>query len=228
MAKRDESFSNDWVLIENQSLATAAREAGFDLAMYDQYRTQTKAELRTRTVKQALKNIQDAYWDETETDLSEIKYGVYVIRLSCPFTIKYGTEAVADNSNVYDSTSQIVYIGRGDVLGRLRSHLNSKLFDFMQSLSGTNFDFQILDPYSDHIAKNKLFKQIEHDLLEKFAASITGQPRGYPLLNKNKGDDLHVDNCGKYWDLPLRKRQERMIEWVLTPTQYWRHFTLKN
>lgn len=228
MAKRDTSFSNKWIWVKDQSLATAAREAGFDLAMYDKYRDQTKSELRARTVKQALRNIEDTYWEQTEQDLADINYGVYVIRLSCPFTVKYSTISVADGDSVYDNTSQIVYIGRGNVLGRLKSHLNSKLFDFMQSLSGADFDFQILDPYSDHIAKNKLFKQIEHDLLESFSVNVTGQSRGYPLLNKNKGEDLEVEDCGKNWNSPLLKRQDRMIEWVLTPTPHWRHFTLKN
>ena len=223
MGKRDKTFENEWIWVKNQSLATAAREAGFDLAMFDEYSEDTQKELRKKSVKYVLRNISDAFEEEAEYELSDVSYGVYVIRLSAPFSVQYRN---SECENGGETTSQVIYIGRGDVLGRLKGHFERKLFDFMQSLSGAEFDIQILDPNSDHYSKNNLHKQIEHDLLEAFAERITCKNKGYPLLNKNSGDTAGLDYCGEKWDAPLRKRDKRMIEWMITPTDSWRSLNL--
>ncbi len=226
MAKRDESFENEWIWVKRQSLATAAREAGFDLALFEKYSTETQTELRKKSVKYVLRNIADAYEEECEEELFEVKYGVYVIRLSAPFEIDYSTYDEDSDGGFYGGTSQIIYIGRGDVLDRLRDHFENKLFDFMQSLSGAEFDIQILNPSSDHHSKVDLHKQIEHDLLEAFTERVTDEDDGFPLLNKKRGDDVNKKNCGTKWDHPLRKRDKRKIEWILKPTEFWRQLKL--
>jgi len=213
------------------SLATAAREAGFDLAVYHEYSESTQKELRKRTVKQAISNICDEYEFQTEEkfgkskSLDDVSFGVYVIRLSNPFTVRYRTPAISDVSTSktvnFDGTSQIVYIGRGDVRSRLESHLKYKLFDFMLSLSGADFDFQILDPVSDFVAKDKLHKQVEHDLLLNFAETVTCREKGWPILNKYSGSDVGVEDCGKRWNYPLRK-DVKLLEWAIEPTEKWR------
>ena len=222
MAKRDKTFENEWIWVKNQSLATAAREAGFDLAMFDEYSEDTQKELRKKSVRYVIRNIEDAFEELADYELSEVSYGVYVIRLSAPFSVQYRNSDCEDEG---ETTSQVIYIGRGHVVGRLKGHFERKLFDFMQSLSGAEFDIQILDPSSDHYSKNNLHMQIEHDLLEAFADRITCVTKGYPLLNKKPGDSAGLDYCGDKWDHPLRKRDKRKIEWNISPTDNWR--TLK-
>ena len=115
-------------------------------------------------------------------------------------------------------------MGKGDVKNRLEQHLKKKLFDFMLSLSGANFDFQILDPHLNNVAKEKLFTQIENDLLVRFSVTIggnsKGKGKGLPLLNKNSGSDVGVTDCGKRWNYPLRRDVSR-LEWAIEPTQKW-------
>lgn len=235
MASRKKETSFDWINLWGISLATAAREAGFDLAVYHEYSESTQHELRKRTIKQALSNICDEYEWSTEQKfgkpklLSNVSLGVYVIRLSNPFTIRYRAPEISSKSPTntvdFDGTSQIVYIGRGDVQGRLESHLKHKLFDFMLSLSGADFDFQILDPDSDFIAKDQLHRQIENDLLIQFSEKVTCREKGFPLLNKNSGSDVGVEDCGKRWNYPLR-RDVKLLEWAIEPTEKWRKTNL--
>ena len=66
MARRKKETTLNWINLWGMSLATAAREAGFDLAVYHEYSHSTQKELRKRTVKQAISNICDAYEWETE------------------------------------------------------------------------------------------------------------------------------------------------------------------
>ena len=231
MASKKKETPHDWIKLSNISLATATRESGFDLAVYDKYSDSTKQELRNRAVKKTISNICDEYRKETkvtfgeEKSLESVVYGVYVIRLSNPFTVRYQTPnfVEGDISDVLDfeGTSQIVYIGKGDVKTRLEKHLKNRLFDFMLSLSGANFDFQILDPNLNSARKDKLFTQIEHDLLLRFAETVTRRPKGWPLLNKNSGSDVDIDDCGKRWNFPLRKNVQ-LLEWAIEPTEKWR------
>lgn len=223
MAKRDTKFENKWLWVKKQSLATAAREAGFDLAMFNEYSEDTQKELRKKSVRYVIRNIEDAFEELSDYELSHVKYGVYVIRLSAPFAVQYRHSDCDEDG---ETTSQIIYIGRGDVAVRLKGHFENKLFDFMQSLSGAEFDIQILDPASDHYSKNNLHKQIEYELLEAFAERITCETKGYPLLNKKPGDSAQLDYCGDKWDGPLRKRDKRVIEWNISPTDNWRNLKL--
>lgn len=229
MAKRDKSFKNTWISVKDQSLATAVREAGFDLSVFHEYSEATQDEVRKQSFKYALRSISDDYEEQTGHDLAALEYGVYVIRLSDPFILSYHNENCDDPESIFSNTSQIVYIGRGDVLVRLKHHFQHKLFDFMLSLSGASFDFQILDPgmaKSAHYTVADLHKQIEHDLLVEFSRTVSCADRGFPLLNKNRGSSAGLDYTGGSWKVPLRRKNDKMIEWVITPTPYLRSFNL--
>lgn len=234
MAKRSRDFKLDWINLKGISLASAARESGFDLAVYHGYREGTQEELRKRTVNAALEAINDAYEYKTEEkfgaakDLADVSCGVYVIRLSNPFTIRYRSpeSGVDDGDTVdFEGTSQIVYIGKGDVKGRLKQHLGKKLFDFMLSLSGANFDFQIVEPTCQHHSPLDHHTQLEHDLLKEFANTVSQKERGFPLLNKNSGTDLGKADIGSNWNYPLR-RDVLNLEWAIEPTEKWRKVNL--
>src|ERR1700674_2510719 len=125
---------NTWYTVRGQSLAVYARNAGFDLAVYDKYSEEVQAELRDRSVKEALRAI-DSACREQELDVYHVRRGVYVIALSNPLSMKYE-----------HGRSQVIYIGMGNIMGRLKSHFNYKLFDFMLSLAGADFDFSVACP----------------------------------------------------------------------------------
>ena len=206
-----------WVKIKNQNLAVHTRHAGFDLAMYSDYSTDTKIELKRQAVSWALDELADEYEEKTQNALSEVKRGVYVIKLSDPFTIEYAN----------GKTSNVVYIGRGAVLGRLKSHYFNSLFDFMQSLSGTNFDFWIAEPKRrGRGLSEKLYKQLEHDLLQNFSDTIGGGDREFPLLNKNSGTNYNI-KCDPGWNRPFDQRGLKP-KWVLKPTKHWKFSKLSH
>ena len=124
---------NTWFTIPNQSLSIYMREAGFDLAIYDQYSEAVRAEARRDTIKKAMYSLEWAFWELTGAELKDLRHGVYVIRLSGGLEIKYR-----------NGTSPVIYIGEGAVANRLKSHYDKKLFDFMASLSGALLDLSTL------------------------------------------------------------------------------------
>jgi len=198
---------NTWYTIKNQSLAVYTREAGFDLAIYDEYSSGTQTELRKRTINTAIYWIQDAF-EAQNVPLKTIKRGIYVISLSDPFTINYRIK-----------NSQILYIGIGNIIGRIKSHFETSLFDLMQSLSGTNFDFYFAYPARQN--KTDYYKHVEWEMLEHFKNKVGGMDtkRCFPLLNRNAGSNRGVDDDGKWWVKPLKSSGKRP-KWALHPTAH--------
>ena len=78
--------SNQWYSIKRRSLAIYAREAGFDLSMYEDYSKEVQAELRKRAVSAAMWDI-ESECDDHDFPVATIKRGVYIISLSNPFAI---------------------------------------------------------------------------------------------------------------------------------------------
>ena len=198
-------MSVEWWSIRNQSLALAAREAGFDLNVYNDYSENVREELEAKAIKHLMRNLADDFENETGRKLSEIKEGVYVICISTPFTIKYG-----------EFCSNIIYIGRGNIGTRLKSHFERSLFRFMTSLLGSNFDFYLTDPGKR--PSEAYFKHLEFDLLENFREKIGDG--SYPLLNKNAGSDQGLTTREPGWNKPLKSSGKKPI-WALEKTQFW-------
>jgi len=194
-----------WWKIRDQSLALAARQAGFDLSIYDQYSEQTRNELKAAAIIYAMNNIRSAFEGVAARKLSEIKQGVYVICLSHPFTIKYAK-----------TCSEIVYIGRGNINGRLKSHFEKSLFRLMRGLSGTNFDFYLTEPV--HTASDAYFKHIEYLLLKRFSDTIGGGK--LPILNTNAGSKQDIVTVGAGWEKPLKATGKKPL-WALETTKHW-------
>jgi hypothetical protein len=199
----------NWWKIKDQSLARAAREAGFDLAVYEDYSEATRTELKSRAIKISMENIRQDFLELTDRELDSVKQGVYVICLSLPFTVTYP-----------GGNSEIIYIGRGSINSRLKMHYERSLFRLMRSLAGTNFDFYLTEP--KHHTSDGYFKHIEYLLLERFKNS-TGDGR-YPILNKNAGSDQGAATVGKGWDKPLKQSgKNRSGRWRLRSSGTLRH-----
>ena len=119
---------NTWYKVGNQSLAVYARNAGFDLAIYDEYSDAVKTELRKRTVTEAMRSIEWAC-QEHGFDLPGLIGGVYVISLANPLSLLYP-----------GGRSQVLYIGRGNVHVRIKSHFgNRPAIPHPQQTSAPNF-----------------------------------------------------------------------------------------
>lgn len=201
--------SNHWYPVKNQSLAIYARQAGFDLAMYHQYHEQVQLELRARTVTEAMKSIALACWEDHDFDLSDVKTGIYVISLSNPLSIQYRKRR-----------SQVIYIGRGNIFGRIKSHFEHKLFDFMLGLSGADFDFHFSRPAL--AGTGGYYKHVEHLMLEYFSETYEGMDnkRRFPILNKNAGTFMgYAGGNNIWWKKPLKAQGKRPL-WEIKPTDF--------
>lgn len=196
--------TNTWIKIRNQSLASYTREAGFDLTVYNDYSETTRKELKKAAIGNAIYGIKYAF-EEQDIDISSVKTGVYVIALSSPFTLQYKKAA-----------SPIIYIGIGNLMGRIKSHFENSLFDFMQSLSGTSFDFHFsLPEYDGH---TDYYKHVEWQMLEAFSEKFGGNGNCvYPILNKNAGSKRQIEDKTDWWFKPL-KNSGTTPRWKLEPT----------
>lgn len=195
------SKSIEWSVVKRQSLARAAREAGYDLTMYEDYPKSVQDTLRYHAIKNVLDNLCSDFEEYNDKPLWQIMQGVYVICLSDPFTIQYGA-----------SRSNVIYIGRGRISSRLKSHFDNSLFDVMMSLAGADFDFYLAEPKDSK--GDGYFKQLEHDLLKNFREKI-GDGK-YPLLNKYAGTNVDL-RLGDGWNYPLKISGKRPT-WAIAPT----------
>lgn len=196
--------TNHWYGLRRQSLAVYARNAGFDLSIFNEYSKTVQAELRRKTIKEAMREIK---WTMSEKgfDLDSVKKGVYVISLSNPLSIKYPKRL-----------SQVLYVGRGDVSHRINNHFDNKLFDLMLSLSGADFDFDFALP--DPKSGSDYFMEVEYRMLEWFNLNF-GDPskRCFPLMNKIKGAKRNYTSDNEWWSKPLKSTGIKPL-WEIAPT----------
>jgi len=199
---------NNWYVVKGQSLAKYASASGFDLALYDGYSDDVKEELKKCSIKNALWEIKYAC-EMQDCDLASIKDGVYVISLSNPLSIQYR-----------GGRSQVIYIGLGNIVGRIETHFKRSLFEFMLSLSGANFDFHFARPGRPG-PSTSYYKHVEHCMLEYFSEQYGGMDdkRRFPLLNKNAGSRKTYSEDTEWWKKPL-KAVGRRPQWEIKPTDY--------
>jgi len=199
---------NHWYTVTSQSLATYARVTGFDLAVYEAYSKSVKQEVRKRAIKHALWQIAHVCYEQG-LDLYSTKDGVYVISLSNPLSIQYR-----------NGRSQVIYIGIGNVMSRLKNHFEKSLFDFMQSLAGANFDFHFARPALKGPSK-MYYKHVEYHMLEYFCEQYGGMDdrRRFPILNSNAGSNQDYRGGTDWWKKPLKASGKRPL-WELKPTDF--------
>ena len=104
-------------------------------------------------------------------------------------------------------------------MARLKSHFESKLFDFMLSLNGANFDFHFAQPARPGTLT--YFKHVEHLMLDYFSAPYGGMDdkRRFPILNKNAGSNKEYSEGSDWWKKPLKAAGRRPL-WEIKPTDY--------
>jgi hypothetical protein len=197
--------SNTWIEVKGLSLATFVRDVGFDLAIYDSYSSPVRRELQRKAINEAIKSIKQRFHDQN-IDISSVKSGVYVISLSAPLSIKYSR-----------GSSQIIYIGQGNLMGRIKTHFNKSLFRFMRSVAGANFDFHFAWPKRQNAAD--YYKHVEWMMLDEFKDKFGGisEKRPYPILNKNAGSYKNIKESSHWWKKPLKNSGKRPL-WTLELT----------
>lgn len=199
--------TNHWLSLRNQSLAVYTREAGFDLAIYDEYSTGVQQELSKRAVRNAMAGLHWGFEDQG-VDIYAIKQGIYVISLSSPLTVSYRHKP-----------SQVIYIGMGDIMTRVKQHFEGSLFDFMQSLSGANFDFSFACPSSE--TYSNYYQHVEWEMLDYWSKQFGGTDERYrfPLLNSIAGSQRDIVDQDTWWQKPLKNTGKRPL-WAIKPTRH--------
>lgn len=96
-------------------------------------------------------------------NIPELKRSVYIIRMSGSFIIDYP-----------NGPSPVVYVGRGDSVNRLATHLKKWASEVFTWGSDTTIEIRILRPSRKNRAD--YFKNVEADLLEMFAVRFGGLP----------------------------------------------------
>lgn len=196
--------TNRWWTIRDQSLARYMRNAGFDLSVYSNYSDHVQNEARKRAIKEAMAGIREAFEAESQFSLTDLDRGVYVISLSTPLAISYRSR-----------WSPVIYVGLGRVASRIEAHFNHSLFDFMESLSGANFDFSFACPHKPY--HTDYYKHIEYEMLNYFQEKIGDG--NFPILNKNAGSNRDIVHDDAWWTSPLKANGKRPL-WALGPTEH--------
>ena len=185
------------------SIFDEARDLGFDLRKFEAQIDEVKTAVKKACIDQIVRKIRKT-WEETNESgslFNDVKNGVYVISISSGFGVKYKF-----------GCSEIMYIGRGVISNRLRSHLNNWIFGMSLSLRDVPFKF-----YMESIGDGRsadAYKDFEHYLLEQFKNKFGEKP----LLNKIRGRAGSIDHAfGGNWNSPLDNRGKR-YHWEIRPT----------
>lgn len=124
-----------WAVTNQLSIVDEARALGFDLRKFEQQRSEIKVAMKKETIDRIVSQVRSALLNYCETESSlttfnTIRNGVYVISIGGGFGVKYK-----------NGCSEIMYIGRGSIANRIRSHLHQWIFDMSLSLRDVPFKF---------------------------------------------------------------------------------------
>ncbi|WP_298329545.1 hypothetical protein [Asticcacaulis sp.] len=191
----------NWVTTDHISIFEEARELGFDLRKFKYQNKNVQNAMKKSTVDSIIKKIRDRWVDEN-IEFKDIKNGVYIISICDGFCVKYT-----------NFPSEIMYIGRGSISNRIRSHLANWIFEMSLSLRDAPFKFY-MTRVGDSRSPNA-FKDFEHYLLETFNSKFGEKP----LINKIGGRLGKVDHTysGEYIK-PLDNRGKNYF-WEIRPTE---------
>ena len=139
---------------------------------------------------------------DEQFDLGAVRHGVYCIALDGEFEFDYEKKP-----------SRVLYIGSGNIKGRIQSHLEGKLFDFAYELRVIPFRFYFCDLTASTSGKAAQMA-LEQALLEEFYNEID---EGLPLLNAINASRTHkLKDPSRGWNLPLqRDRGPQATAWLI-------------
>jgi len=203
-----------WIISHGISIREAAERVGFKVEKLDDFSAATQREFKAAVVNSIVKDLDDE-WEEQQPQHSnfsksfaQITSGIYVLCLDGGLCVKYAK-----------GDSRVLYIGKGKIRQRIKSHLELKLLDFFLQIPGIRFRFYMTEPKKPGPGGNEYFHDFEHDLLEEFSRLYGGGPgeKYWPMLNKNAGrahTNQHTHKQG--WKLPLKNTKAGYV-WSLSP-----------
>lgn len=190
------------------SIFEEARNLGFDLRKYDRQPGEVQAAMKKATVDRVVAMIREAWRESFDNeyapsqDFNAIRNGVYVISIGDGFAVKYE-----------GGCSEVMYIGRGRIASRLRSHLANWIFDMSRSLRDVSFRFY-MEAVGDGRSKTA-FKDFEHHLLDQFMGKFSEKP----LINKIHGREGHIlHSFSGDWKRPFDNRGKAYM-WEIRPSK---------
>lgn len=206
--------SNKWVISKNISMREAAEWVGFKFERLSDFSRPTQGELKAAVIKSIIDDL-DYEWNEQAAkirnfskQLSNVDRGIYVLCLDGGLCVNY------EKGN-----SRIIYIGKGRIKQRIKSHLEKKLMSFFLKIPGLQFRFYMTEPKKNGPNSAMYYHDFEHDLLLEFKR-VYGGTKGsdqWPIFNKNAGrshSNNHSHKSG--WTLPLKNTNAGYI-WSLGP-----------
>lgn len=195
-----------WTKTPLISVSEEARDLGFDLRKFDHQDEEVQISVRKASIDRVMRKVRDT-WDKADSNknalaFSAIRNGVYVISIGEGFGVAYK-----------DRASEVMYIGRGILTNRIRSHLQQWIFDMSRSLRDVPFRFYMCTVGDKRNPES--FKDFEHRLLDEFSERYGEKP----LINKYAGREGHIDH--QYlgaWSAPLDNRGKRYL-WEIRPSE---------
>jgi len=193
----------DWVRSDPVSIRDYASAAGFNLNSIDirELNEGRRSWIEKEVVDWVISDLDACYAGIKHSKLSDVRQGLYVITFADNLCINYR-----------DDFSQVIYIGRGNVRSRIRSHLKNWVLNFSESLQDIRFCFWMAEVRTR--GGRKAFKEAEGDFLNYFFER-TGS---YPILNKISGSAHQKDHKysrGSF--VPFQKSRGLSSGWALSP-----------
>src|SRR5260221_1607583 len=194
----------DWIVSRGISMREAAQQAGFEIDRLKDFQQRTQLELRRLTVT-AIVEWLDEDWGEKRDNsptkfgrfsdrLADVVRGVYVLCLDRGLCVSY------EGGN-----SKVLYVGKGAIRSRIKSHLEQKLLEFFLEVPGLTFQFWMIEPRKKAYAA--YYHDFVTDLLWDFSKKYgsDGSSKYLPLLNKNEGRQHHKNHAHPVgWNTPLK------------------------
>ncbi|QXQ06923.1 hypothetical protein KX816_02325 [Sphingosinicellaceae bacterium] len=202
------SIEIGWAETGPISIFDVARQLGFDLNRYTLQPPEVKLSIRKLTVDFIIQQMRETWrasYDNdylASQDFNRIANGVYVIAIGGGFAVNYEC-----------GPSEVMYIGRGRIANRLRSHLVNWIFDMSLSLRDVPFKF-FMETVGDGRSPNA-FKDFEHLMLKTFSEKFGEKP----LVNKIHGREGHiVHRFSGPWKRPFDNRSGKCL-WAIRPSK---------
>ena len=164
------TLKTKWTNVSAINPRIIARNEGFDLDYLSKKNITLRAEIKKLVTSKALALVADVWKRENGTEFAVLKRGVYVISLASGLSVRYPK-----------GSSNIVYIGRGNVSYRLKRHFLRWIIEFSSSISDISFEVAITKVRGQ--AKDDYYKDAEKDLIDEFTNKFGEKP----LVNKING-----------------------------------------
>jgi len=139
--------------------------------------------------------------EKRSTDFSLIKQGIYVLTLADNLSIDYDEQA-----------SKVLYIGRGQIRGRLSAHIKKWIREFSESLQDISFDVWMTEIKVK--GSKYAYKEVEADLINHFYEKYDC----FPIQNSKTGDYHEKEHdYPREWNRPLNNPSNINNGWSIKP-----------